>query len=521
MITEWKSKLMANGSTLYNILNPRSIMPSFAESDKRNFLELVSYLSSRTNMTNGFAEPFSDNSGLTITNATIENGYVKNNKIGILLGDSIIPTMTGTTTGGVTFTASSWYSNTYQTEPWRAGDKSAVDQNGWRGGSGSPGEGNATAPQWLQVGFTENKQTSGYSIQAPNSSYRNPTLAWEVRGSTNGTDWVTIDTQLSTTFSAGQKRTYTFTETRNYRYYRLHITSWTTNGTTHSYPWIGEFDLFGTAKEVGVTMSSNTTPSGNTASASSIFSSTYPAWKVWNKTTTDLYDTWVSVNNSTSPQWNRLKMASPVTFKKYRLYGRGSGTEHGNPTRWDLQISENNGSTWTTIDSRTGQSISMGGFGEYTLSSAVTCSDIRILVHEWTPPGAGYNFTTIGAIRLYEEVNGGNEEIEILTSPIVASNLVEGKLTIKVMNVDNPTTPISIGNTNDDLVSVEISLDNGTTYSKLAFDDVEDAQLGYFRYTSSLIDLSTQTGIRIRIKSYNRGSGAPNIRIDDVILVWR
>lgn len=268
------------------------------------------------------------------------------------------------------------------------------------------------------------------------------------------------------------------------------------------------------------TMTSNTTPAGNTASASSIYSGSYPAWKMWNKSasTSDVADCWVSANG-VGPHWCRLKTETSYTFRKYRLYGRGTGN-NGNPISWQLQISSDDGANWTTVDSRSGQSIGLGGYGEYTLSQNVTATDIRILVTEWNIIGGGYTYTCIGALRLYA---AGETSEATITPPLVQpeGSPVEGYVLLKIMDSDNPANVMSVGNSGTDLVNAALSINGGAAFTPLSFGTPEDAQFGYFRFTSAPISLAGQTGIQLRITSHDRGAGAPNFRIDDAIIIWR
>ncbi len=72
----------------------------------------------------------------------------------------------------------------------------------------------SAAVQWYQV----IARNDGYYANAP--------TAWTFQGSNDGTTWTTLDTQTSQTFTSGQARPYTLTNTTAYIYYRLNISAY-------------------------------------------------------------------------------------------------------------------------------------------------------------------------------------------------------------------------------------------------------------------------------------------------------
>jgi hypothetical protein len=83
----------------------------------------------------------------------------------------------------------------------------------------------------------------------------------------------------------------------------------------------------------------------------------YPAWKAFNKLTTD-DDCWHSTNSTPStanPEWLRIKFDSPVVINKYSISGRplevtSSTSAVWFPTRWVLQGSINGVDNWTALE---------------------------------------------------------------------------------------------------------------------------------------------------------------------------
>jgi hypothetical protein len=88
------------------------------------------------------------------------------------------------------------------------------------------------------------------------------------------------------------------------------------------------------------TMTSNTTPSG-VVSASTILSTSYPAWQAFDKNNSTA---WAS-STSGPPQWLEYEFPSPTVVNRYVL--RATSTDA--PVTWDFQAW--NGSTWVTLQS--------------------------------------------------------------------------------------------------------------------------------------------------------------------------
>jgi hypothetical protein len=96
-----------------------------------------------------------------------------------------------------------------------------------------------------------------------------------------------------------------------------------------------------TAKQVP-TMTSNTTPEG-VASASSIYSSYYDAFKAFDKNTNTY---WFAGGGQ--PQWIQYQFINPVFVHTVTLTGWGSAGNYYNPTSITIQVS-NDGNTFTDV----------------------------------------------------------------------------------------------------------------------------------------------------------------------------
>ncbi len=105
-------------------------------------------------------------------------------------------------------------------------------------------------------------------------------------------------------------------------------------------------------------MYSNYSQAG-TASASSILSSSYNAWKAFDgENESGTNSRWISSStNPYSTQWLKYEFSQPVTIMAYCIMPETGGCIDRSPNTWSLQGSDN-GTMWLTIDSRSGYSIS-------------------------------------------------------------------------------------------------------------------------------------------------------------------
>lgn len=154
--------------------------------------------------------------------------------------DTQTPTMTDYTTAGVTMSASSELDA--NRAAWRAGDGIVASGDGnkvWCSTAGQTG--------WLQVDFGSGSSIAidTYKLTAGVSGWSHNTHApktWTFQGSNNGSSWTTLDTRTNVAaWSANEERTYSFSNSTAYRYYRLNVTA-TGSG---SYILVAEMVLIG------------------------------------------------------------------------------------------------------------------------------------------------------------------------------------------------------------------------------------------------------------------------------------
>ena len=101
------------------------------------------------------------------------------------------------------------------TDAYKAFDKDLVSGT-WQVTSGTTG--------FLKFDFGSALWASDeYRITAQTGS-RAPS-AWTFDGSNNDSDWTQLDSQTSQTFSTQETKTYTFSNTTKYRYYRVNVSA--------------------------------------------------------------------------------------------------------------------------------------------------------------------------------------------------------------------------------------------------------------------------------------------------------
>jgi len=177
----------------------------------------------------GITDEFEDETGVNTASSTYElydstYDYYAPDK------PNQIPTMTSNTAPSGTASADSVLNSDYAA--WKAMDKSNIDYYCWLSAASS-------FPHWLQYQFTSGKIITYYSITSRNYDTTYSPTDWKLQGSNNGSSWTDLDTQTSQSFSQNQKKTYSFSNSTSYTYYRLYITV----GSNSSYVAIGEWEL--------------------------------------------------------------------------------------------------------------------------------------------------------------------------------------------------------------------------------------------------------------------------------------
>jgi len=97
---------------------------------------------------------------------------------------------------------------------------------------------------WIQYQFASgvSHAVTSYAITSANDYPTRDPKNWTLQGSNDGTSWTTLDTRTSETFASRfQTKTYTFSNTTSYKYYRLNVTA-NNGGAELQIAEIGLFD---------------------------------------------------------------------------------------------------------------------------------------------------------------------------------------------------------------------------------------------------------------------------------------
>ncbi len=147
-------------------------------------------------------------------------------------------------------------------------------------------------------------------------------------------------------------------------------------------------------------MTSNTAPSGFIASASSTYAG-YPAYIAFDGITGGT-NAWITTSGVYTG-WLRIDLPAVKGVTSYSITGRGStGSE---PSDFTLEGSNDGGSTWTVLDTRSGETLwAVGSTRSYELDAsqlAATYNSIRLNI---TASGAPDSHLAIGELM----INGGD-----------------------------------------------------------------------------------------------------------------
>lgn len=320
----------------------------------------------------------------------------------IIQSDNIILNPVGNTDKDVTpnmsspkngiYEVTSNFGNTAPYEAYRAFDGSAYNyQNIWRENFPNMFSNPERRP-WIVFNFGDNngKIINRYSIsslEVTNTTYNNsmPT-SWALHASNNGFDWVLLDERMNQpSWSGGQKRYYEFSNLNRYTKYKLTFIG----GYYSDVMNIAEIEYYENAPQVasqlkssilvpqrndisgsinihGTTliifddnfnvgipkMTADNAPAPYVAKASSVNSSSYPAWKAFNKVVDVTNDCWISLG--TSNEWLQIDYGAGnekfVSSYSITLSQFGNNLQNA-PKKFDL-LASNDEINWYLFDSR-------------------------------------------------------------------------------------------------------------------------------------------------------------------------
>ncbi len=179
--------------------------------------------------------------------------------------------------------------------------------------------------------------------------------------------------------------------------------TWKCLGYPSSAP-ISKYDLYTAMNEtysvlLALNMTSNTAPSPYVASASSIYNSTYNAYKAFNGSNSSNTDCWVSANGQTTG-WLQIDLGGQKSIIGYAITSRNessTGTTAA-PRSWTF-LGSNDGTNWVTLDSRS--DVTNWTYNE-TKTFDVTFSDYyRYYRLNITANNGHSSYVAVGELTLY------------------------------------------------------------------------------------------------------------------------
>ena len=103
---------------------------------------------------------------------------------------------------------------------------------------------NTALPHWLKYQFGSAQVVNSYLIKSRTEDNTTYPTEWKLQGSNNGSTWTDLDSQTAQTFTLGQARQYTFTNSTAYDYFRLYITA---SQAGPNYVGFTQWELYNTA----------------------------------------------------------------------------------------------------------------------------------------------------------------------------------------------------------------------------------------------------------------------------------
>ena len=135
---------------------------------------------------------------------------------------------------------------------------------------------------------------------------------------------------------------------------------------------------------------------GYEASASSIYSSSYDAWKAFNKVTSIDADSWVSANVSFVPQWLQIKLPIPQIVTYYELTGPYNSAQALKSWRFEGSNDETN---WAVLDIRT--ELKVPAQGEKLIYEVENIGNYEFYRLYITEKFGTTNYVRVGELQLY------------------------------------------------------------------------------------------------------------------------
>ncbi|MBN1412450.1 MAG: hypothetical protein JW969_16505, partial [Spirochaetales bacterium] len=217
------------------------------------------------------------------------------------------------------------------------------------------------ASGWVQFSQTTTSVITQYTITSANDAAERDPYTWSLQGSNNGSTWTTIDSRSGEDFpNRFQTRSFTFANSTAYTYYRMNMSN--NSGTILQ---LAEWELWGTTGgTVNTPTPSNTSVTVNTPTpVTNLVDITNLAGTVsaqyYDSPSGEEIDKLIDNSSSTkyltfhASGWVQLSQTSLSVVTQYTITSANDAAER-DPYTWTLQGSTN-GSSWVTLDSRSGE----------------------------------------------------------------------------------------------------------------------------------------------------------------------
>ena len=278
-------------------------------------------------------------------------------------------------------------------------------------------EGSATS--WVQFAYSSGKIWNRYEIISANDEPTRDPKNWTLQGSNDGSAWTTLSTQSNQTWSDRfVKKTFTFTNTTAYKYYKWNITA--NNGSD--------------GIQVAELTFSRVTARGDNVSAGEGID------KLCDDITT-ANNKWLDFN---ATSWTQVEYYFGAVWNKYEVTSCNDEPTR-DPKNWTIQGS-NDGATWTTLNTQTNQT-----WASRNLTKAYTFTNTNAYnFYKWTI-SANNGATIVQVSELKYSNSGGLKSAEVTTDIGVAVS--EG--TVKVYpNPSNGIVYIELANSQKSTITV-------------------------------------------------------------------
>lgn len=243
--------------------------------------------------------------------------------------------------------------------------------------------------------------------------------------------------------------------------------------------FVDEKTIGGETIIISPVMTSNTTPSPYIVSASSIYNSTYPAWKAFNGTNSSSSDAWITASGATTG-WLSIDLASPVTINSFKMSARYSSDITASPKNFSLSGS-NNGTDYTLIKSFTGETgWKVNETRLYNLDVDVTYRYYRLDISA----NNGQTYTLVGELQLlyinplkdtfrpidkfdnFRIISNGNNYVYTKGIKTMHQLIIESgsNYTGFYEKLDSLTINGTISDTVNDSIKIVVSVNDGTTW---------------------------------------------------------